>query len=386
MAESAFKLKSMADMFKPTDDIMARDGNNSASGAGNGHTADDSIGTTAIIDNSNTIHHLPLDKLHPFKNHPFHLYEGQRFDDMVESIKSNGVHVPIIVRPVVNRIGLSHTMGDDIGMGADGGTYEILSGHNRVEASKTAGLTTIPAIVRKGLTDDEALLIVTETNLLQRSFPDLTHSERAVTLFMHHEATKKQGRRTDLITEIENMLKAAPGADCGTCSPVENKSKSMAIIGTEYGLGKESVARYLRIHKLIAPHKKRVDNGEIAIRAAVSLSYLSANEQQMVDDILDSSHYRLDMKKAESLRILSERRPLNHEDVEQILKGTKKPRAAKPAAVKLKPKLIAKYFTPDQKPDEIEATIADALAFYYAHRAEVDTGAERSVHADPQIE
>ena len=366
MAESAFKLKSMADMFKPTDGMMARDEHNGVNDGGNVDSA---------ADNGNTIHHLPLDKLHPFKNHPFHLYEGQRFDDMVESIKLNGVYVPIIVRPIIGGIGMDTS-----------GTYEILSGHNRVEASKAAGLTTIPAIVRKDLTDEEALLIVTETNLLQRSFPDLTHSERAVTLFMHHEAMKKQGRRTDLIAEIENMLKAAPGADCVTCSPVENKSKSMAIIGTEYGLGKESVARYLRIHKLITPHKKHVDNGEIAIRAAVSLSYLSADEQQMVDDILDSSHYRLDMKKAEALRTQSEKRPLQHEDVEQILAGTKKPRAAKPAAVKLKPKLIAKYFTPDQKPDEIEATIADALAFYYAHHAEVNAEAERSAHADHQIE
>ena len=104
---------------------------------------------------------LQIDRLVPFKSHPFKLYEGKRFTDMAESIKANGVMLPIIVRPSENS------------------THEILSGHNRVNAAKAAGLDTVPAIVREGLTEDEAKLIVTETNLLQRSFADLSHSERA---------------------------------------------------------------------------------------------------------------------------------------------------------------------------------------------------------------
>ena len=95
---------------------------------------------------------LSISDLVPFANHPFKLYEGARLDDMVRSVKECGVIVPIIVRPL-----------DDNEL-----TYEILSGHNRVNAAKTAGLTEIPAVMMKGLTDEEAALIVTETNLVQR--------------------------------------------------------------------------------------------------------------------------------------------------------------------------------------------------------------------------
>ena len=296
------------------------------------------------------INNLALDKLIPYKNHPFKLYTGQRFDDMVESIKANGVLIPIIVRPL------------------DDGNYEILSGHNRVAGAKEAGHETIPAIVREGLTDEESLLIVTETNLIQRSFADLTHSERAVTLAIHHEAIKRQGHRTDLIQEIENMVNASNINDLETSCPLGTKLDSKKSLGDKYDLSSRTVARYLCINKLIAPHKDRLDNGELAIRAAVSLSYLSTEEQQIVDDILDSSHYKLDMKKADALRLASEKKPLEHEDVEQILAGTKKPKTARPAGFKLKAKIVSRYFRPEQKSDEIEATIVEALILYFAQK------------------
>jgi len=144
--------------------------------------------------------HINIEKLIPFANHPFKLYEGQRFTDMVESIRTNGILSPIIVRST------------------DGGKYEILSGHNRVNAAREAGLTEVTAIVKVGLTDEEALFIVTETNLVQRSFADMKHSERAAALSVLYDAMKKQGYRSDLIEEIEN-----------TCAQIEhNHSFSIA--------------------------------------------------------------------------------------------------------------------------------------------------------------
>ena len=325
MAEtSSFQLKDMRDMFKSTDPTTKHKGE--------------------------PMNNLALDKLVPFKNHPFKLYTGQRFDDMVESIKANGVLIPIIVRPL------------------DDGNYEILSGHNRVAGAKEAGHETIPVIIREGLTDEEALLIVTETNLIQRSFADLTHSERAVTLAMHHEAIKKQGRRTDLIQEIENMVKASNINASETSGALRHKSDSREEIGSQYGLSSRVVAYYLRVNKLIVPHKERLDKGEIAVRSAVTLSYLSDEEQRIVDDILDSSHYKLDMKKADALRLVSEKKPLEHEDVEQILAGTKKPKSSRPAAFKLKSQIVSRYFRPEQKSDEIEATIVEALVLYFAQK------------------
>jgi len=206
------------------------------------------------INDALRIHNLSIDRLVPFHDHPFKLYEGQRFQDLVESVKENGIMLPIIVRP------------------ADKDNYEVLSGHNRVKAAKAAGLSAVPAIVREGLTDDDALLIVTETNLLQRSFADLSHSERALTLSKHYDAIKNQGRRTDLINDIENMLKAQNTDVSDTFTPVEYKLNSGDMIGEKYGLCRESVARYIRINKLIDDFKYRIDNNEIAIRTGVALS------------------------------------------------------------------------------------------------------------------
>lgn len=114
---------------------------------------------------------LEIDSLVPYSNHPFKVYEGERLADMVRSIKEMGVLLPIIVRPLE----------DD--------TYEILSGHNRVNAAKLAELSEVPVIIKTGLNDDDAKLIVTETNLIQRSFSDLSHSERAIALKSHMDTS-----------------------------------------------------------------------------------------------------------------------------------------------------------------------------------------------------
>ena len=298
------------------------------------------------------VYSLSIDKVFPFKRHPFKLYEGQRFSDMVESVKAYGILLPIIVRPLDNY------------------TYEVLSGHNRVKAAKAAGLDTVPAIVREGLADDEALLIVTETNLLQRSFADLSHSERALALSTHYDAIKKQGRRTDLIKDIENMLKAHDINVSESSTPLAYRLTSAEVIGEKYGMSHDNVARYIRINKLIEPIKERVDDGEIAVRSAVSLSYLPENQQGIVEDILGDGNYRIDMNKAEALRLASEKKPLTHETAEQILVGAKKPKQVHTSGFKLHPQIVTKYFRPEQKKAEIEKTIEMALEFYFALRSQ----------------
>ena len=106
---------------------------------------------------------LDIDVIKPFRHHPFHLYEGERLNDMVESIKEHGVLNPVIVRK-------THY------------GYEMLSGHNRQNAAKLAGLKVIPAFVKVDLPDEDAYVYVIETNLMQRSFTDLSISEKAVVL------------------------------------------------------------------------------------------------------------------------------------------------------------------------------------------------------------
>jgi ParB family chromosome partitioning protein len=288
---------------------------------------------------------IRIDKLKPFKNHPFKLYEGQRFEDMVESIKEHGVLLPIIVRLI------------------DNDNYEILSGHNRTEAAKAAGLEYIPAVVREDLSEDEAMLIVTETNLRQRSFADLSHSERAVTLAMHHEAIKRQGKRTDLINEIEDLL----NVNGATSAPMARKLESREKVGQEYDLSKDTVARYLRVNRLSDELKNRVDNDEIAIRAAVEISYLSEEEQNILNMTLDNPAYKLDMKKAAQLREFSAKKTLTADAIEEILTGSAST-TIKPQKITLKTKSLKRYFTPEQTAEEIEAEIFEALAFFRANK------------------
>ena len=107
---------------------------------------------------------VSVDAITPFRDHPFKLYQGDRLNDMVESIKEHGILTPVIVRKL-------------------GSGYEMLAGHNRHNAAKLAGLTEIPVIVKEDLTDDEAWIYVVETNVIQRSFSDLTISERIAVLY-----------------------------------------------------------------------------------------------------------------------------------------------------------------------------------------------------------
>ena len=118
------------------------------------YTNDNEIGSVEEID---------INLLVPFKNHPFQLYEGERLNDMVESIKENGILTPVIVRKLKNE-------------------YEILAGHNRTNAAKIAGLKKVPCIVKEKLSDKDAYVYVIETNLMQRSFNDLRMSEKALVL------------------------------------------------------------------------------------------------------------------------------------------------------------------------------------------------------------
>lgn len=291
---------------------------------------------------------IEISKLLPFEKHPFKLYEGERLENMVRSIKDIGIILPIIVRP-------------------KGLLYEILSGHNRVNAAKKAGLTKVPAIIKENLEDEEAMLIVTETNLMQRSFADMLHSERATALSEHHKALAAQGKRTDILKEIDTMLKADDIRERATSRQCGEKSTSADETGKNYNLSGRTVSRYLRICYLIKGLKDRMDVDEIPFLSCVGLSFLRQDEQQIVENILSNNRYKIDIKKTEVLRDYSEKSKLNDETAYSIISGVinNKPKSNKPLSVKLKPKLISKYFSPEVKQPEIENIIEKALKLYF---------------------
>ncbi len=294
-------------------------------------------------------------QMESFPNHKFKLYEGQQLADMVESIRQFGILLPII---------LWHT---------EDGKYVILSGHNRRNAAQLAGLSKGPVIIREHLTYDEAVLIVTETNLRQRSFADMSHSERAYCLAQHYEALKSQGRRNDLLDEIEMLLNPHESRENATSSQVETRLRSDEKLGGEYGLSHAKVARYIRLAGLNTKLLERVDTGEIAFLAAYTLSFIEDGDKQgQIADLMENDSYKVDMKKAELLRNYYETGKLNDTSVVQILSGekTRKSKTNKPQPVKVKPAVITKYFTAGQSAKEIEDTIERALALYFENGRE----------------
>jgi ParB family chromosome partitioning protein len=287
---------------------------------------------------------IEVTKLVPFANHPFKLYQGKRSEALVNSVRESGVLTPIIVRP-------------------QGKQYEILSGHNRVEAAKKVGLPRVPAIIREGLSDDDARLIVTITNLIQRSYSDLSHSERAAALSEHYNAIKSQGRRTDILNSISALL----GED-ETCVTVRHKLKARDVISKIYGISGTVVAQYLRVAQITNALQARLDNGEFSLRAAVELSYLSEGTQTRLDEALTSSKRRLDVKAARELREAEEQNQteLNESEIERII-GMNKGSDSSVRSVKVEKDLLAQYFDDDKSDGEISSTIAKALEAWFAN-------------------
>lgn len=299
------------------------------------------LGAMLSTPQQTAVQQIPCDQLHPYHNHKFEMYSGERLEDMVASIKENGVLSPIIVQP------------DDDG-------YEILIGHNRWNASKFAGLNTVPAIVKQGLSEDEAEMYVIESNLIQRSFSDLKISEQAAVVASRHSKMFSPGKRNDIIREL--TLLENPNAeieDGSTLNPLGSKLDTSDSIGKEYGMSKGSVVRLIRINKLIDSLKALIDSGDIAIRAGVELSFLSAEAQAEIAERAED--FKIDMKKAKSLREAADGEGnIDRDTIIRIITGALEVRQ-KPKSVKISSDTYTRYFSEGEKPKEIAETVEKAL-------------------------
>lgn len=294
---------------------------------------------------STQIKQIPCDMCIPYHNHPFELYSDERLDDMVQSVKANGVIIPIIVQPIEN-----------------GNKYEILIGHNRWNASKLAGKQTVPAIIKEGLTNEEAEMYVVESNLMQRGFDNLKISEQAAVIAARYNKMFSQGKRNDIIKELQQIE-----------NPEQNISEkavnnSREKIGAEYGLGRSSVARLLRVDKLLKELKPLVNDGTIAVRAAVNLSYLSEDVQNML--IQFAKKYKIDIKKSEQLRALADiNGDIGQLTVIKILSGKiNEVQSPKSKTIKISTDTYSKYFDENAKAEEVTATISKALELYFSEK------------------
>ena len=293
------------------------------------------------------VQQIPCEKLHPYHNHKFELYTGERLDDMVASIKENGVLSPVIVQP-------------------DGDGYEILIGHNRWNACKIAGIDTIPAIIKQGLSEDEAEMYVIESNLIQRSFSDLKISEQAAVVASRHSKMFSPGKRNDIIREL--TLLENPDAEISedtTLNPLGSRLDTNEEVGKEYGVSKGSVVRLIRINKLTDALKALVDSGDIAIRAGVELSFLSEKAQAVVAE--QAEDFKVDMKKSKALHDAADKEGnIDTAAIVRIITGTADVKP-KPKSVKISEETFYKYFEPGTKKAQVTETVEKALAFYFTN-------------------
>lgn len=287
---------------------------------------------------------LSFDRLCPFRDHPFRLYAGERLEDMVESVRQNGILMPLIVR---------HTAGDG---SCD---YEVLSGHNRMNAGKLAGLEGAWCLIKEGLSDSEALMYVIETNLLQRSFTDLLPSEKAAVLAMRYSKMFSQGKRNDIMEELRQMESGASGGT--TCGTEFHRSRSRDTLGQEYALTGRQIAKYVSLDRLTAALKGKLDSGALTINSGVALSHLDGQAQACVAEALERSGKKLTDAQAAQLRALGS--SLTLPAVMEVLDG--KANSA-PASIRLKSAVYAPYFAADTPKKEIERTIHEALALYFS--------------------
>lgn len=305
--------------------------------------------------NGQQIVELEIPTLEGFPGHDtkFPLYTGQRLDDMVDSIKRHGVGTPILV-----------WLTDD-------GRYIIISGHNRVNAARIAGLPTVPAIIKQGLTMDVAEELFYELNFRQRGFADMTHAQRALCIAGHYNLMKRQGTRTDLLDELEELINPHDDSENGTCAEIPHKPKTREVLGEEYGLYRDKIAQYCRLATLYPPLLSLLDHSDKASRVSVEagyhLSFVESRELQMfIHDLVAEQGYKLDIKKAELLKAHYQQKKLDEQLAEEILSGVKAKRPAQKKAVhKVKPAIITRFFTPRQSAQEINDTIEKALELYF---------------------
>ncbi len=288
----------------------------------------------------NSVQMIPVDKIVPFHNHPFRLYEGERLNDMVESIKEHGVLNPVIV--------LKTETG-----------YEMLAGHNRWNAAKIAGVNEIPTIVKADLSEEEAYVYVIETNLMQRSFTDLLPSEKAAVLAERYEKVTCQGKRNDILREIALLEGKDAEVSCGHS---DHKTKSRDALGSEYELSGSSVARLLRLNKLIPALKEMVDAQTLAFMVAVKLSNYSEGEQAVLAELAKQGNLKLNPKSVDMIASIAGE--ITSEKVMEILGADAKEKVPKAVNMKVPAEIYKKYFS-GMKPNEAEAIVEKALEAWF---------------------
>ena len=262
--------------------------------------------------------YLDLSELHAFKDHPFEVRDDAEMQALVESVKTGGVNQPALVRP------------------REGGGYEIVAGHRRQKASELAGYRNIPCIVRE-MTDDEAILAMTDDNLRHREH--IRPMEKARALKQQVEAIKHQGV----------ALKNVAEGDIG--------KRSTEVVGVRNGINYKQVQRYIRLNELVPELQKMVDEKKLSFTPAVEISFIRPKNQQFIAVSIEGEQSSPSLSQAQKMRELDRDGKLNPDIIDGILSQEKK----EVDKVILSTEELSKYFgkevTPRQMKDQIIALL-----------------------------
>lgn len=269
---------------------------------------------------------LNLNQLHDFANHPFKVEENTELCELMRSIETEGVLVPLLARPNPNGEG-----------------YELISGHRRKAACAWAGVTDVPVVVRD-LDDNQAVITMVDSNL-QREH--IKPSEKAYVYKMKLEAMNRQGQRTDI-----------------TSAQVEPKSglleRSNELLAKQVGESVAQIKRYVRLTNLIPKILDMVDDGKIAFTIAVELSYLKEEEQYELHAVMDLEQCTPSLSQANRMKRMSQSGELDMDMMYEVL-GEEKPNQRE--QIKINADSLSKYFPPDftpkQKVELIEQLVKD---------------------------
>ncbi|WP_416325193.1 ParB/RepB/Spo0J family partition protein [[Eubacterium] hominis] len=270
---------------------------------------------------------IKIKDISDFPNHPFKVKEDREMFELADSITKHGVSIPAIVRPK-----------------SDGG-YEMIAGHRRKLGCILAEKETIPCIVRQ-MSDDEATILMTDTNLRQRE--KILPSEKAFAYKMRLEAMNAQGNRTDL-----------------TSAPLGPKLRSNEKLAEEVEESVAQIKRYVRLTDLIEPILDMVDENLIALRPAVEISYLSKENQQCLLEYMQCNECTPSHAQTIKMHKLEKDGLLSTKDLEAIMQEEKPNQVEK---IKIPKNRIRNFFSNKTSEKEIEDTIVKALELYQRYQ------------------
>lgn len=263
---------------------------------------------------------IEISKIHPFKNHPFKVLDDEKMQDLVESVKINGVLTPVLLRMDENE------------------EYEMVSGHRRMHAAQLAGLTMIPAIVRE-LSDDDAIVAMVDANI-QRE--ELLPSEKAFAYKMKLEAMKRQGVRTDL-----------------TLSQNETKLRSDEVLSKQVGESRAQVQRFVRLTELIPELLDLVDNKKLQFTVAVDISYIDKEVQEWIYEYISDTGF-IKPKQSAALRNQLNDGPINQIQMLSIFNNCVMAKKIS-RSLTFSEKKLTKYFPDDYTAKDMEQVIESLL-------------------------